>query len=424
MLKVLHVDRSVFFQKVIKDILIRHGIDIESVPGKKEALDCLSRKQYDVVITGLELADSKGQDLIRSMSAAGIIKPVVVVTSTESLEQRQELFELGVTDYILKQDLSDEKLVSYIQSLVDEDPVIASMKHMKIAALDDSRLELQIITTIFELFGLSNLQVFSDPEELLDYPDKFDMYILDLVLPKTSGEEVVRRIRAENKEAIIVVASSINHNKTVAHVLNSGANDYITKPFDAQLFMARIKSTVRTFQLLADVRKQNHEINRLASVDDLTGVWNHRVLMAKIEEEYERYTTRKRDSLGIMMLDIDNFKHVNDTHSHQTGDEVLRLVCEALQKTFGSEAFVGRYGGEEFLVIFDDISAARARDLARKSLAAVTEAPVGHKQLQVSFSGGMAFCNGQDASKLVAQADAALYHAKKQGKNRIIEAAG
>lgn len=250
--RVLHVERSTFFQKIIRDILRPQGYEVDATNTIAGALDLWKQGKPDVILCGMELEDGRGQELIEALNGAGSSTPFIIITSSESLSLRQELFSLGVADYLIKQDINAERLAAYLNRMTDPDPVLRKMQNLSIAVLDDSQFEIQVIRSIFKLNGIKNPDTFNRAEDLLGTPRAYDLYLIDLVLPGMSGEEVVTTLRATHPEAMIIVASSINHAKTVAHVLDSGANDYITKPFESQLFMARIRATVRTFQLVAE----------------------------------------------------------------------------------------------------------------------------------------------------------------------------
>lgn len=420
---ILHVERSSFFQKIIRDILKPQGFDLKQASSVKDALEILAQNDVDLVMTGIELDDGKGQDLIKEMNLLGHQKPTIVITGSESLAMRQELFSLGVTDYLVKQDLTDERLIHYIRNIMVPDPLLAAMKDMKIVALDDSKIETQVIQTIFALHGLKNVVSYQHPRDLLATKLDQDLFIVDLVMPEFSGEEIVRAIREKNKEAIIVVASSINHTKTVAHVLDSGANDYIAKPFEAQLFMARIKSTVRTFLLYRDLKKKQLEVEHLARTDGLTGILNHRAILGVLEEGLAQKARDPSRILGVLLLDVDNFKSINDTHGHLAGDEVLQELTAHLARHLPAGAHIGRYGGEEFLLVYQGVPLDDIRRSSAVSLEELKKKPLGSKKLTVGYSAGLIIQGKESLTDLLNIADAALYEAKRSGKNRIIEAA-
>lgn len=412
MLNILHVDRSEMFRKVMQEMVRRCGHSVRSVSCKAEALSALASESADLLVTALELDDGNAEELLRSLEA-GPAKdiPVVVVTSTDSLEQRERFFALGVVDYMLKGDVSEERFRRYFDTLAAEDELSRFMRGLRVAVVDDSPVILKIVQRILALNGMERVSFFSDPLEFFEAKESFDLYIVDIVLPNMSGDQVVSRIRAERPDAIILSMSRFTGEKPLANILLAGADDYIHKPFDAPGLISRIKVNVRSFQY-------KKRLEQLAVTDGLTGLYNHRFVMERLEEEAAGAERYRRD-LSLVMLDIDHFKKLNDTYGHRRGDEALRTAAETIKASVRASDVVGRYGGEEFLVLLPNTSLDAARAAAEKMRRAIESLRFGAEGMRTTVSAGVAeYRRGEGVEAALTRADGALYEAKRAGRNR------
>jgi len=264
MKKILHVDNSSFVRKIIKNIVIEKGLLFQEAGAASEAMEILKNEEIDLIITGLELSDSSGEQFIRDLKKSTHSRvPVIAVTSNNSLESREELFDLGVVDYILKSELSQNRLEKYFDIFLGEDNFSRDLQGMKIAVLDDSKVALTAIRSIFELNSIRHVEYFQSPAELLKSREAFSIYLVDLVMPDISGEDVVMELRKREGDKIIIAISGIRSYKAMSQILLFGADDYIMKPFDVNLFLARMKNSVRMLSLMKELREAKEEIARL-----------------------------------------------------------------------------------------------------------------------------------------------------------------
>lgn len=256
MINILHVERGSFFRKVIKDIAAQSGLIHFEAESAEEALEVLKDEVIDLIITGMELADISGEEFIEKLRRTrynGI--PVMVISSSDSMEDYEKMFSLGVVDFIHKKDISYDRFNRYIQSILKEDRLVSKIREMEIAVLDDSQVSLNVIRNIFNLNRIGKVDYFKDPKELLGSTKSYDVYILDLILPDVSGDEVIMKIREKSSDNVIISISSVKNYKTISNILLIGADDYIIKPFDSNVFMARLKGSVRTLMLLEEIRE-------------------------------------------------------------------------------------------------------------------------------------------------------------------------
>lgn len=238
-----------------------------------------------------------------------------------------------------------------------------------------------------------------------------EVVLLDLGLPGMHGLTVLDQLKSDEAtcDIPVVVVTAWDSGELVARALDSGAVDYIRKPFHVAELGARVEAVTRT-------KARQTELEELASVDGLTGLTNRRGL----ERELQRLIARGQRAplqFATMMIDVDHFKSVNDTCGHLTGDEVLRAVAVRLRRETRGADVVGRWGGEEFLVITTDTDAAGAELLAERLLTAISCAPIGELSVTVSI-GISVWDDREDAPRVIGRADEALYAAKTGGRNQ------
>jgi two-component system, cell cycle response regulator len=253
-----------------------------------------------------------------------------------------------------------------------------------------------------------------------------DIILLDAMMPKLDGYGLLRHVKQDPSIADIPVVFMTGHDGTdaIVYVLTFGAHDYLVKPVDPSELRARVGAAVRIKKLQDHLRQANKDLERISRVDPLTGLRNRRDLEAELRllsANAQRYEL----PIAALMVDIDHFKRVNDTFGHQVGDEVLADVARRLSSVARRGDLVGRWGGEEFLVILPMTSHQGARMLAERMRVTVGASPV-----RASRDGGVPVtvsigCAGgdHDTVALIARADGALYDAKRGGRNAVVVAA-
>ena len=243
---------------------------------------------------------------------------------------------------------------------------------------------------------------------------------MDLMMPRTNGFEASRRLKADPATSGIpvILLSARREPQAKREAFDAGVDHYVEKPFDLAEMEARIRS-------MLEKRKTYLKLEEEATVDEKTGLANYRVFFKKLREEWER-SDRYKLPLSIVMLDLDDFKRVNDTVGHPAGDRVLREFAMLVSGGARGTDLAARYGGEEFAMILPHTDRLRAERVAERVRAAVADfsfLELDHP-LRVTVSAGVAtFDSGSDiasAEQLVSAADRALYAAKKAGKNRVV----
>jgi len=258
----------------------------------------------------------------------------------------------------------------------------------------------------------------------------FDVIITDLRMPELDGFGVLAAVKRLGLavEVIILTGAHAQDMSSAVRALRLGAHDYLTKPpASADEVILTVERAIEKKRL----REANHrllrELQSLSRTDGLTGVPNRRTLDEALPQEVAR-SRRHGHPLGVVMLDIDHFKKVNDTHGHAGGDEVLRSFARTVASTLREGDVLYRYGGEEFVAVLSHADLAGAMNAAERIVKAVAEAaiPLGSTAINITTSAGVAALasSAADGSSLVARADGALYEAKRSGRNRALSSAG
>ncbi|MBC7959553.1 MAG: diguanylate cyclase, partial [Vallitaleaceae bacterium] len=230
----------------------------------------------------------------------------------------------------------------------------------KIVALDDNTQNLKLISDVLENAGY-DVSLCLSSQQLFDYLEEEvpDIMILDVMLPDTNGFLVCQKIKSieKLKDLPIIFLSAKTETMDIVNGLEAGGVDYITKPFRPIELIARIKTHLEIKTIRDELKMKNRELSLLnerleeyAIKDPLTKLYNRRMMISKFEEEMSR-CKRNGTVFSIVLLDIDNFKKVNDDYGHNFGDEVLVVFSNLLMATKRLEDFVARWGGEEFLII-------------------------------------------------------------------------
>jgi diguanylate cyclase (GGDEF)-like protein len=247
--------------------------------------------------------------------------------------------------------------------------------------------------------------------------DHFPLLISDWMMPEMDGLELCRRIRAaeQRQYTYIILLTALGGKNSFLEGLDAGADDFVTKPFDEELLAARLRVAGRILALHETLRTQ-------AMFDGLTGLLNRTAITNSLATESER-TRRGGESFSVVLLDLDHFKIVNDTYGHAAGDAVLKEAARRMQSVMRGYDTVGRYGGEEFLIVAPGCAVENVLELAERVRRCIGDEAIdiGGQMLPISCSLGAAVSSitgKEDASTLIGRADAALYRAKAGGRNR------
>jgi diguanylate cyclase (GGDEF)-like protein len=288
---------------------------------------------------------------------------------------------------------------------------------MRVLIADDDRVSGLVLQSALETNGY-NVAVATDGLEawkVLQSDDPPRLAILDWMMPGLDGLEICRKVRKAGGPYIylLLLTANVNPAEVVAGI-NAGADDYIKKPFNPDELLARLRTGARIVELEEKLRLQ-------ATQDPLTGLLNRAAIMERLEVEMRR-SIRDAAPLSIAMVDLDHFKTINDTYGHAAGDAVLRETTRKMGALLRPYDSIGRYGGEEFIIVFPNCDVSQANAIAERVCGFISEKPVdiGSREISVTVSIGVAqMSKVSEYDSLVRTADVALFRAKAAGRNQV-----
>jgi two-component system cell cycle response regulator len=294
---------------------------------------------------------------------------------------------------------------------------------MRILIADDDPVARRLLERTLQRLGHEVIAVSEGTaaRDALVGPDGPRMAILDWMMPGLDGLAVCRDVRRREAPYVyLILLTARDAGDDVVEGLVAEADDYLTKPFDARELNARIQSGARILDLEAKLRRAERDLRHEATHDRLTGLWNRGMVLDYLERTVTR-VRRSGEPLTVALADVDHFKLINDTYGHDAGDRVLREAARRILAALHECDAVGRYGGEEFLLVLGSLDApSQMAALDRVGLAVrQTGIDVGRAHVNVTLSIGGALCLREDvdAAGLISAADDALYRAKAEGRN-------
>ncbi|MBI5468433.1 MAG: diguanylate cyclase [Deltaproteobacteria bacterium] len=298
----------------------------------------------------------------------------------------------------------------------------------KVLLVDDSqqaRVAIrEALKDIFEVFieaddGLSAIKAFVE--------EKPGFIITDIEMPSINGYRLISTVRnmEDGKDLpIIMLSGTKNSLKKKLTGFNLGASDFLMKPFESEELVARVKSLLRTRFLLDELKEKNTLLARLAVTDELTGLYNRRHFFETVKEQMA-LGLRHNFKIACMLMDIDHFKKINDTHGHIAGDDVLRKIGALLNSCKREGELLARFGGEEFIMCLfntDSASVLRAAERFRHLIKSFEFSSSHHPNLHVTVSIGVAIYPQASIitiDELIRAADSALYRSKVDGRDKV-----
>jgi two-component system cell cycle response regulator len=295
----------------------------------------------------------------------------------------------------------------------------------KILIADDSSVSRRLLSRLLEQWKYEIIEVEDGIAALkaLQVANAPRLAIIDWVMPGLNGPEVVKELRATQHEmyTYVLLLTAKGEKSDLLCGLDAGVDDYLTKPFDMNELRARLRVGERIISLQERLLRALSASEFRASHDALTGLYNRGAIIRMLQREAAR-CSREAAPLGVILVDVDHFKHINDKYGHCIGDEVLLEVAGRMRATVRSYDFLGRYGGEEFLIVAPGCGTQATENLAERVRRAVADHPVciGQLEVPVTISLGATLAQGvDDSTRFLQQADAALYRAKNNGRNNV-----
>ncbi len=367
--------------------------------------------------------------ILRSAEATRLT-PLVVVADAYDERERQEGFNAGIFDFVYKP-LDDEDLLGTLRNSAERHELPEAERKDRIMVVEDSPIVNRVYREIMERHRF-DYQIVAEPTVAMSAIGDFmpDLILMDAQMPEIDGFELTGMIRAEKRFSNIRIIMVTSDQKTESYLraLQIGASDFITKPFNEEILLARMRVHLNNKRLYDDLatafgelRALKNKLERLSTTDGLSGLYNHRHFYELFLAETER---AKRDGspLAFLMCDIDHFKKFNDTYGHLVGDNVIKAVADTILGVCRAYDVVARYGGEEFAVLSPETDMEGIAQLAERIRTAIEAMEVVSEGeiLKVTSSGGYGVWDGNESVKdLIKRADEALYESKKGGRNRV-----
>ncbi|HOQ45396.1 MAG TPA: diguanylate cyclase [Bryobacteraceae bacterium] len=298
---------------------------------------------------------------------------------------------------------------------------------MQVLIADDDAVSRRMLARTLESWHYEVISACDGNEawRLLQRDDAPQLAILDWMMPGMTGPAVCGALRRRQRDVYtyVLLLTARTEKQALIEGMESGADDYITKPFDAQELKVRLRAGLRILELQAQLVAAREALREQATRDPLTCLWNRYSILDILNREVNR-ANRDGTGLGVIMADLDHFKRVNDTYGHLAGDAVLRETARRMQAAVRSYDAVGRYGGEEFLIVLPGSGDSSAMQLAERLRETICAEPISIPEgsLRTTMSLGVtAWQRGvyPTPEMLLRAADMGLYRAKKHGRNQV-----
>jgi two-component system, cell cycle response regulator len=451
--RVLVVDDVLPNVKLLEARLTAEYFDVIAAHSGPEALAKATADPPDIVLLDVMMPGMDGFEVCRRLKADPRTRhvPVVMVTALSAAEDRVRGLECGADDFLTKP-VRDLALYARIRSLVrlkmlaDEWRLRSDtserfgMREDAPAGERDIPTEGARICVVDELPGLARAleKALAGDRATIDLAgdgpsararaesDTCDAVLVNTLMRKTDGLRLCAELRSSERARHVPLLAVLDDgdDKRLAKALDLGVTDYLLTPIEPNELVARVRTQVRRKRYM-DALRANYERNMaLALTDALTGLHNRRYMEAHLAGLVRR-AAQSRRPLALLMVDIDQFKAVNDTHGHMVGDEVLRVVANRLQRNLRPFDTVARWGGEEFLVVMPEADRKIGLMVGERLRAKVAESAISvdgkADGLPITISVGVAAAEEgiEDMSGLIRAADEALYRAKQSGRNRV-----
>jgi diguanylate cyclase (GGDEF)-like protein len=300
---------------------------------------------------------------------------------------------------------------------------------MRILVADDDPVSLRMMQRTLEKSGYEVITVSNGRLAAIELskPDYPRLALIDWMMPELDGPGVCAEVRSRPHDSYvyIVLLTSRQSTEDVVKGLGAGADDYLTKPCNPAELKARLRAGLRILELEDKLVFAREQMRFRATHDALTSLWDRDSIFALLKSELSR-SSREKTPVSVMICDIDHFKQINDTHGHLVGDEVLQQVSTRLQELIRPYDGVGRYGGEEFLIVLGRCNAPGLRKRAEEVREGICRSPFLTKSGPISVSISIGAITIDEWNKktpiepFIEEADAALYRAKASGRNLVV----
>jgi two-component system cell cycle response regulator len=453
---ILIVDDDPLNLKLLAAALSSSRYDIRQSSGGAEAVKLAREILPDLILLDVMMPEMDGFEVTTRLKADARTQeiPIILVTALDSPEDKRRGREAGADEFLNKP-VNESELKTRVRSLlrlrtyqeqfssrndsrrllVAQDAAAAVPAADDLPALlivEDDAADRRLIRDNLEGLPCRSLAVSTGRQALETMArERIDVLLLDVLLPEMDGFELCRRLKADaaTYPVQVIMITNLDDLENRLRGLELGADEYLGKPVNREELRARVKAAFRKKAYCDLLSRQADRAMSAAVTDGLTGLFNRAYLHRFLEIEIKRSTSRNHP-LSLLMIDVDDFKHCNDTFGHPFGDLVLQRIAAVIQGNIREVDFAARFGGEEFSVVLPYTDQDTARSVAERLREKIAEPqglePGGGKAVCFSVSIGIATFPGDGTTRgaLLEQADAALYEAKHSGKNSVVTASG
>jgi two-component system cell cycle response regulator len=450
--RILVVDDVLANVKLLEARLSAEYFDVITAMSGEEALTICERAECDLVLLDVMMPDMDGFEVCRRLKTDPATHhiPVIMVTALDQPSDRVRGLDAGADDFLTKP-IPEMALIARVRSLsrlkmltdelrmravasseigIDspEREAIADTGHGgRILIVDDRPGSYERISSV--LAEEHTVELEANPNEALfrAADGNYDLLIISLGLENFDALRLCSQVRSidRTRNVPILAVTDPDSGARMVRGLEIGVNDYLMRPIDKNELLARARSQIRKRRYTERLRDNVQMSIEMAITDALTGLFNRRYMESHLATLIEQAMSRGKP-LTALVLDIDFFKSVNDTHGHDAGDDVLREFALRIKRSIRGIDLACRYGGEEFVVIMPETDMAVAAMVAERLRRRIAADPFaiqqGARTIPVTISIGVAAMRGKDdnAASILKRADQALYQAKRNGRNRVV----
>lgn len=404
-------DNKAIARMIASGIGNRYGVPVDVVSTFSDAKELLEENSnFFLALCDIHLPDSTNGEVIDCTIEHKI--PTIVMTALEDIQVRKDFSNKPIADYVTKSHPED---IDYIIDRVGE---IFRNQDIKILVVDDSAMARSIMVKLLRIqqYIVFEAENGSEALTIIEKNPDIKVVLTDYNMPIMNGLELTIQIRRKHRrESMAIIAISSESDSSISsQLLKLGASDFIHKPFVKEEFDCRVSNTVRGIENLT-------KIMNLANKDYLTGMFNRRHFFATFEE-YQKERKISHQPFSVAMIDLDDFKKVNDTYGHDAGDIVLTTFSEIIRKNIRGADIAARFGGEEFCVVLKNsgaVDSMRIFEIIRSEFERTVIQIPSKTTLKCTASIGICSDTEMSIADMISVSDRRLYIAKIKGKNRI-----
>lgn len=449
--RVLIVDDIPTNVRLLEARLSAEYFEVVTADSGREALATCEREDVDIVLLDVMMPEMDGFEVCRRLKANRKTQhiPVLMITALDEPSDRVSGLEAGADDFLTKP-VDDVQLMARVKSLVRLKSLTDELRARVLTGQELAMEDAMRVMNAINSDGGRILLVDTDPRsaervrgylceahrvDVLTNPSEaalavsggdYELALVSMSLGDVDPLRVCSQIRTVEQSRtlpIILIAEQADRPRVVRG-LDLGVNDFITRPVERNELLARVRTQIRRHRYGVELRQSVTNTLALAVTDELTGLYNRRYFDRHLQLMLDKAREQDRD-MAVMLIDMDYFKSVNDTHGHDVGDAVLKEFAQRLRRNIRGVDLACRFGGEEFVVLMPDTDFQQAQGVAERVRMAVAERgfeTLDGRQLVCTVSVGLALNeNRNDTPEMILKrADVALYRAKREGRNRVV----